>query len=214
MTKIISIATNKGGVGKTTSAAYLATALSEHGKVLALDLDSTQGSLTLWAQLATDASDPLPFDVVPVAESELHAPSRKTFTGPELANRFPGYDFIVVDTPPTNIAIIEAAVTFSDLIVVPLKPGPMEVDRLWAMLDATQGVPTVALLLGTKDTATTRDTQAALQEEADNPESTFLKFDREIRERQSIVKAHGSTPKDLEGYGHIAAEALEILNAK
>lgn len=63
----IAISNLKGGTTKTTTAIYLATALTEltDDTVTVLDLDP-QGSATEWAGLADDNDAPLPFDVNPI----------------------------------------------------------------------------------------------------------------------------------------------------
>ncbi len=47
MGKVIAVAQQKGGAGKTMLAAQLAVALAEGGSVALLDIDP-QGSLTIW----------------------------------------------------------------------------------------------------------------------------------------------------------------------
>ena len=60
---IISIVNLKGGVGKTTTTIYLATAYARMGNPThVIDLDR-QASAVDWAQSAAEDHDPLDFDV-------------------------------------------------------------------------------------------------------------------------------------------------------
>ncbi|NMA73807.1 MAG: ParA family protein [Bacteroidales bacterium] len=79
MSKIITIANSKGGVGKTTTSIYLATLLSEYGSVLLKDSDP-QGSATEWVE---DIEE-MPFDF------EL--------TNQRQMGKTKGYNYVVIDT--------------------------------------------------------------------------------------------------------------------
>ncbi|MBB0994994.1 ParA family protein, partial [Dietzia sp. SLG510A3-3B2-2] len=67
----IAVVNTKGGVGKTTTAIYLATVASAQGKSTELLDADPQGSATSWAEIATEGSAPLPFQVSPANKITL-----------------------------------------------------------------------------------------------------------------------------------------------
>ncbi len=117
MAHVISILNQKGGVGKTTLAVHLATALARKGKrVLLLDADP-QGSALDWA--AARHGKPL-FPVVGLPKSSIHR---------ELPSISAGYDVVVIDGPPRVYEVARSAIMASDLVLIPVQPSPYDV---WA----------------------------------------------------------------------------------
>ena len=120
---IITCASLKVGLGKTTTAAYCAHALAEFGhRVVLLDADP-QGSVTRWATGAGWASGPAVW-------VEPWQPRRAG----DL--RAAGWS-VVIDTPPFANGIVEHALTDATHVVVPMAPtGP---DRRRLRPDARDG---------------------------------------------------------------------------
>jgi chromosome partitioning protein len=120
MGKIIAVAQQKGGAGKTMIAAQFGVALAEGAKVALLDIDP-QGSLTAWGRLR--------------AASPKAAPGVEVFTisGWRLANELEklksAHDYVLVDTPPVIDSDARRAIRGADLVLVPLNPAPPD---LWA----------------------------------------------------------------------------------
>lgn len=171
MSKIITIANSKGGVGKTTTSIYLATLLSEYGSVLLKDSDP-QGSATEWVE---DVED-MPFDF------EL--------TNQRQMGKTKGYDYVVIDTPPQNSDIIRTAIEVADILIIPTEPSGIELSRVFSLVDSSQKDIKKKVLL-TKVLSNTNSfkyTKALLDEENIDYFNTY------ISRREGIKNSFGKIP--------------------
>src|SRR6266480_3041637 len=143
MGRVISFANQKGGVAKTTTTLNLGVAFAEQGlKVLLVDLDP-QGNLTMSQGLNPDSIERSMFDVlvhrlsiqdvihhtevdlavssIDLAGAELALSSmigRERALEKALAEVKDGYDYVVIDTPPSlGLLTINALVASSGVIV-------------------------------------------------------------------------------------------------
>src|SRR3984957_10945149 len=120
--KVISIAQQKGGVGKTTLAAQLAVVWARQGRRLAVvDIDP-QGSLAAWAELRRKrlGDNGLGFEFAALSG----------WRGGDWVERHArDVDFVIVDSPPHVELEARMALRAAALVVVPLQPSPLD---LWS----------------------------------------------------------------------------------
>jgi chromosome partitioning protein len=120
MGKVIAVAQQKGGSGKTMLAAQLAVALAEGGRIAVLDIDP-QGSLTIWGKLRADA---------PKAGAKITCVATAGWRlTTELDKLKAAHDFVLIDTPPVIDTDARRAIRAADLVLIPLNPSPPD---LWA----------------------------------------------------------------------------------
>lgn len=149
MGRIIAIANQKGGVGKTTTAINLSACLAEAGqKVLSVDFDP-QGNATsglgfekeemdktvyelLLGDCGLDACiyqdvqenlDVMPSDMnLAAAEIELlDVKNKESLLRTELKKISDSYDFIIIDCPPSLNILTINALTAADTVLVPIQ---------------------------------------------------------------------------------------------
>ncbi len=122
--RVLAMASQKGGSGKTTLSGHLAVQaqLAGAGPVVLIDIDP-QGSLADWWN-----------------EREAELPAFAQTTVARLANdlevlRQQGFRLAVIDTPPAITMAIQSVINVAELIVIPTRPSPHDLRAVGATVD-------------------------------------------------------------------------------
>jgi chromosome partitioning protein len=122
--RVLAMASQKGGSGKTTLSGHLAVQAQRagHGPVVMIDIDP-QGSLADWWN-ERDAEYPA-FAQTTVARlaADLEALRQQ------------GFKLAMIDTPPAITMAIQSVIQVAELIVVPTRPSPHDLRAVGATVD-------------------------------------------------------------------------------
>lgn len=156
MTRVIAVSNQKGGVGKTTSVQNIAASLTyKDFKVLMIDLDP-QGNLSFISG-ADNESRPTVYEVlrgdIGITEALQHTKNGdiipanillsgadREFTKPNLLRDKlepikAGYDYILIDTPPSLGILTINALTAADSVIIPISADVLGLQGLSQLYD-------------------------------------------------------------------------------
>ena len=130
LSKVITVAQQKGGTGKTTLVVHLALAFIKYHnlKVAIIDTDP-QGSLGKWFMIRSDNG---------LSETNLTFKTASLW-GAQYESKIlkQDHDIVFIDTPPKIESDARPAIEAANLVIIPVAPSPVD---FWA----TEGIIEIA----------------------------------------------------------------------
>jgi chromosome partitioning protein len=196
--KIVAIAMQKGGVGKSTLTRSLAVAAVESGlNVLVIDMD-TQQSTKQWSDRREST--------LPLVQFATEIDLAKMLSRAEVA----GCDLVLIDTPPARSTEAPAAVEAADLVLMPCTPdieAYEQLPRTVRLARTTGKSAAVVLMMATPNSRSEEDTAAKIFAAIKAPMVPVII--RRLKVHRDACR-EGVTPQEMEPTGKAAHEIGEL----
>ncbi|GHC18562.1 MULTISPECIES: ParA family partition ATPase [Gemmobacter] len=198
MGKVITVAQQKGGAGKTTLAANLAVCLVRQGLDVALVDSDPQGSLGRWFMTRLDR----------LGEPDMDFSTASAWgVGYECKKLRAHHDVVIVDTPPKVDSDLRPALREADLVLVPVAASHVD---LWAtdgVLDLVARESGRALIVLNRMNTGTR----LAEDVARAAEGVARVAKSRLAARVAFAETLGQGLGVAEGRGAAAAEARALM---
>jgi chromosome partitioning protein len=113
---VITLASSKGGAGKTTICSALAVRAAEESKKVALlDLDPAE-SLASWWTRRGKTKNPKLFEIDAATEAIEMLLSE-------------GWEWVFIDTGPAKLELAEPGIAVADLVLIPARPSAFDIEQ-------------------------------------------------------------------------------------
>lgn len=156
--KVIAVASQKGGSGKTTISSHLSVvATQKHkGAVAVVDADP-QASLSKWWNRRDDDDFTPQFVQTNVKALESNLARLEEA----------GFRYVVIDTPGFQSSIIKSVVALSDMVLIPTKPSPLDLNAIGDTIEMVEALdkPMIFVVsIAKKNSRLTADTAVNLSQ--------------------------------------------------
>lgn len=133
MSKIIAVATQKGGAGKSTIACNLAVIYANMGKkTLLLDSD-LQGSSMDFRAIRSEVENIKQFSATQILTPTIN----------KDIQTFSNFDIIIIDVGGKNTKTFRSALVSADIVIIPIQPSPFD---LWATEETLETISQIQQL--------------------------------------------------------------------
>ena len=195
--RVLAMASQKGGSGKTTLSGHLAVQaqLAGAGPVVLIDIDP-QGSLADWWN-----------------ERQTEFPAFAQTTVARLSGdldllRQQGFKLAVIDTPPAITMAIQSVINVAELVVIPTRPSPHDLRAVGATVDLCDraGKPLIFVVNGaTPKAKITYEAAVALSQHG-----TVAPVTIHHRTEFAASMIDGRTVMEVDPHGRSAEEVTEL----
>jgi chromosome partitioning protein len=195
--RVIALSSTKGGTGKTTLTSSLAVRAAQESKRVALiDLDP-QESLSAWIDRRGRPKNPNLVELDATTEA----------IGLLLRE---GWEWVFIDTSPSKIEFIEPGIAAANLVLIPCRPSPMDVEQIGIPMElcAIHKKPFAFVLNHAPAGKLTRSTTDWLA-----PQGPVLQPPIPFRQAYMAAPGHGKTAAEMKDEDKAAAEIDALWHA-